>query len=656
MLLKELYLYNFRQYIGSQKIVFSTNTEKNVTLLLGKNTSGKTTFVQAFRWVLYNNSDFVGSGKNSTKLLNDKVRRSMSKGQTETVKASIVLEHQNRLYQITRSLDYHSNVSGDADPESSTKFSILWEENGEFVPTTAIDVDTILPRDLSEYFFFDGEKIATSTNKSNVEQSINIIMGLVPLKLMIEHLNPSTTTSVYAKLDDRRQDDPSGKLVPLKNELKQAKRSLEVSTENQRTEKLNNDSLKESWLAARDQFSKIEEIADMQEKLNTIEGSIDVTEAQKSIAEKSLITSYPQAIMEYYTRYISASLLEELSTISVMDKGIPDITANTIKYLLGRGKCACGCNLVENTESWNELKSLLSYVPPESIGTQITHLKRDLEFYSNTTAQAEVFSARSIDYNRISIKLVDLQNQRSGLLHSIGETGTDAKKIKDYYVQIEKDLKISDDRLIRLGAQVISWSKEVKRVEDLIDEISKISGVNDELDRELLYVRALYHKACTDYDAGSKEILSKMRETLQSVFASMYHGKRTITLSDDYKITLSAEGSVLDASKGLETVKNFAFITTLLKVARDRMDDESGLTAEPYPLVMDAVFSNTDEQHIRNICHELPSMAEQSVLAIMEKDWNIAKRTLSPNVGKVYRINKISEYETQIKEVTIDDA
>lgn len=168
-----------------------------------------------------------------------------------------------------------------------------------------------------------------------------------------------------------------------------------------------------------------------------------------------------------------------------------------------------------------------------------------------------------------------------------------------------------------------------------------------------MYVRALYKKALYEYESGSKEILQKMREVLQEVFKKMYHGNRDITLSDDYKISLTAEGSTLDASKGLETVKNFAFITTLLKVASERVKENTELSAEPYPLVMDAVFSNTDEKHIRNICDELPAMAEQAILAIMDKDWNVAKSSLVDNVGKAYRINKISESETHIEEVML---
>ena len=43
MLIKKMKLKNFRQYIGEQEIVFSTDKEKNVTVL---------TLVRAFEWIL----------------------------------------------------------------------------------------------------------------------------------------------------------------------------------------------------------------------------------------------------------------------------------------------------------------------------------------------------------------------------------------------------------------------------------------------------------------------------------------------------------------------------------------------------------------------------------------------------------------------------
>jgi DNA sulfur modification protein DndD len=50
MILHKLEMYNFRQYIGKQNVEFSADPEKNVTVLIGVNTSGKTTIVRAFEW------------------------------------------------------------------------------------------------------------------------------------------------------------------------------------------------------------------------------------------------------------------------------------------------------------------------------------------------------------------------------------------------------------------------------------------------------------------------------------------------------------------------------------------------------------------------------------------------------------------------------
>ncbi len=173
---------------------------------------------------------------------------------------------------------------------------------------------------------------------------------------------------------------------------------------------------------------------------------------------------------------------------------------------------------------------------------------------------------------------------------------------------------------------------------------------NASIDDKIGYAEELLKRARNLYDRSSEEILEKMRITLKEVFAKMYHGNRTIDLSDDYHVTLTVEGgSSLDNSKGLDTVQNFAFISSLLKIAKERVSLE--VNSEPYPLAMDAVFSNTDEIHIQRICNELPNLAQQAVLAIMEKDWNVASKTLDKHVGRKYRIVKESESRSRIEAI-----
>ena len=54
MKFKKIILTNFRQFKGRNELVFSTDDEKNITIVYGGITYGKTTLLQAFNWVFYN--------------------------------------------------------------------------------------------------------------------------------------------------------------------------------------------------------------------------------------------------------------------------------------------------------------------------------------------------------------------------------------------------------------------------------------------------------------------------------------------------------------------------------------------------------------------------------------------------------------------------
>ena len=79
------------------------------------------------------------------------------------------------------------------------------------------------------------------------------------------------------------------------------------------------------------------------------------------------------------------------------------------------------------------------------------------------------------------------------------------------------------------------------------------------------------------------------------------------------------------------------------KINLSNEQDGIGLGSEPYPLVMDAPFSNADEIHTTNISKVLPEAAEQVIMFVMQKDWNYAERVMNRKVGKRYHLIKNSE-------------
>ena len=90
----------------------------------------------------------------------------------------------------------------------------------------------------------------------------------------------------------------------------------------------------------------------------------------------------------------------------------------------------------------------------------------------------------------------------------------------------------------------------------------------------------------------------------------MYHGHRRVAIDAKYHVelltTISDREIAAGESEGSNRVKNFAFIAGLValakgKIVTDNSENGINLSSEPYPLVMDAPFSNADETHTANL-------------------------------------------------------
>ena len=94
MKIRSIKLHNFMRYKGDNELLFSTESEKNVTVVLGGNTFGKTTLAQAFRWALYESlNDTSYTKKKDVVLLNNEIAAEMKGTQVKDVYVEIVIEN-----------------------------------------------------------------------------------------------------------------------------------------------------------------------------------------------------------------------------------------------------------------------------------------------------------------------------------------------------------------------------------------------------------------------------------------------------------------------------------------------------------------------------------------------------------------------------------
>lgn len=652
MLLNSIKLKNFRQFKGEQEVNFSTDGSRNLTVLLGDNTAGKTTLIQAFRWGLYDSVNF----KSKEKLLNSDVELNMRKGDVEDVSVTISLVHEGLEYHIERSQRFISYESGLAKKDSAPKFTIHCMENCQFKRIKdeyGNMIEKILPNELSDYFFFDGEKISNVSDKKNLKEAVTSLMGLTPVKNMISHLNPKANDSVYGELSKRLVSTGNKELPSLRKQEESLKNGIESDRDTLSRRELEKAAYDDAYFRA---------LKALEENQIAVDKAYERTELDKKLKSHStkLNTHINEVKSDFnnlnYHIFINPLMkkaLDLISSVDMDDKGIPDMNSRSIDYILKRGYCICGTDLNVNKGAKDEIFKQKEFLPPQSIGTTIrdfTHQIKD--------------NGEKLDYNFIIIKrsygsIIETKSiidEKTTMIEDIDEylrKQPDVSDLETAYQNAKKNQKSISDNITDLKTRIKFNEENLKKISEDILKIVENDGVNDATLRQMEYVKVLYTRMINIYDSKSNRILENMNNTVKDVFSKMYHGKRDIDIDEEYRVHISVDKSgKLDASTGLDVVKNFAFIAALLKLAKESINDEE-MQSEPYPMVMDAPFSNADAIHIANISKLLPDVAEQVIMMIMDKDWYHVNPVVKDHIGNVYRLNKLTESHTVIEVETI---
>lgn len=161
MKINRIKLVNFGSYEGENEFDTNGNSQRNIILIGGKNGAGKTTLFTAMRVCLYGHLSMGYKNANSfytraiTKLINNNVK--INKPATASVTMSIELSNGRGLdhYDLTRQWIL--------DDSFSELFTI--EKNGIFLESEEVaDFEkfllSLIPPELFNLYFFDGEKIA----------------------------------------------------------------------------------------------------------------------------------------------------------------------------------------------------------------------------------------------------------------------------------------------------------------------------------------------------------------------------------------------------------------------------------------------------------------------------------------------------------------
>lgn len=635
MLIKKLILHNFRQYIGTQEIEFSTDSEKNVTVLIGVNTSGKTTLVRAFEWILYNKNEF-----DDKILLNKNVADNMQMGETQAVRGTLVLEHDGKEYEIARKQIY--TCTGSSVRASVSTANIMYlQPDGQTKTEIGSDFDSnierILPRALSSYFFFGGERVGAISTREDIESSVKGLMGLDVLYNAMNHLR-SVINKLKKSMDysgDQKAQDAQKKLDAAITKRQECE--IELATVEEQIE---------YYQSEREKFAALlranEETAAAQKRREQLDSVIKSLNDRIDKDKKELVSAFSRNSFAYFSLPLLKRAVEMLEKAEDETESVPEMTAVAIDYILKRGVCICGTCISEGSAAEKHLLIEKAKQPPESIGSLVRRYREQaMDYISSSDNYYELieskFSALRSDQRELGFRI----DERDRLSETL-KGAKDVSVLEQQYQDADRRCREYERQRRSLTEAIGAAAKDVSNYEKALEAYGRANQKNAKVALNIEYAQAVFDWVAKAYRAREGSVRGKLEERVNANFAKMYHGSRTITIDEKYRVKYI--DVTTEESDGLKAVKSFAFVSGLVDLAKEALtaDDskEADIGPQYYPLVMDAPFSNVDETHIRNISMILPASAEQVIIAVMQKDWEPASEIMAPVVGKSYRIEK----------------
>jgi len=661
MLLESIKLENFRQF-RNEYIEFAQGTDgKNVTIIIGDNGAGKTTFAQAFFWCLYGETEF--SDKN---MINKLVASDMKPSQKEKVQVTLKLTHGNVSYTLIReqvySKDYSNRIKGD-----NTIFDIAIKDskgNTTYVKKTLCEgeVKSILPKELSKYFFFDGERIekmskdiSTGKKATDFAEAVKGLLGLNAMFSAIQHFNPRTKNSVIRSYESSYSANSNIKIIEYTKTIESCKEKIaEIDS---RIDELENqieqaNSRKAEKVEEIKLYAEGEELQLQKEKLL---GQIKSVKTSRSTVIKEISKNFNANMSFFFSSSLMLKALEFLANKDFIGKDIPFMHSKTIEYLLKQKVCICGTHLDEGSVPYNKIKGLLEFLPPQSLSTNVSDFKKE----SNRRA-----NARENLYDDIREKMAIISKQDEEIVNLNDDLNAIEKKLSGNDVRntvrtINAEIQICDQTIRKnqterdqLLMKKGGFEKDATRADTERRNLTLLDENNKKIEIYKAYAEKIHEELQEVYISSETEIRSKLEATINEIFRTIYEGGLSLTIDEKYHISVYADdydGDV-ETSTAQSISVIFAFITGIIKMARENRtannEDAPLLSSEPYPLVMDAPLSTFDKRRIKTVCESLPNIAEQVIIFIKDTDGELAEDYMGDKIGSRHQFDKKNEFET----------
>jgi DNA sulfur modification protein DndD len=181
MLLTKLTLHNFGIYAGRHEINLEPKEGKPIILFGALNGSGKTTLLEGIQFALFGKlAKFLGKNKSAYVefLTNSINRRNLQNSASVSVEFAIKRRSKTHKYEVVRTWSLRNNGS----PVDSAQVFLNGELDVDLSERWVELSETFFPSQLSDLFFFDGERIESLAQPARcselIRTGLNSLLGL----------------------------------------------------------------------------------------------------------------------------------------------------------------------------------------------------------------------------------------------------------------------------------------------------------------------------------------------------------------------------------------------------------------------------------------------------------------------------------------------
>lgn len=632
MELDALTIENFRQFYGHQEIEFSHDTDRNVTVIHGSNGSGKTTILNAFLWLFYDEVTLPRPDQ----IPSERALAEAGQGGTVEVRVSLTFDHEGRAYTATRTKTYRRSGGGGlsasvADEDLTVEF-VDTDGNHKHRGNPEDTLRSIMPERLREIFFFDGETIdelSALGGQEKIQTAIQNIMGLTILERADRHLD-NARKHFEDEVSEHGSDELSG-LYERRKGLEAALEQSQNELEETRSSKAETEDERDS---VAERLRELDESRGLQEEREQLEADVadledDIDQIERSIAERisddgSLPFAMP-AVEE------TAQMLREKR-----EKGeIPtEIKTQFVDDLLEVQECICGRELVPGSEPYHEVEAWRERAGSSALEeTAMTIAGRLSEIGEG---EGRLFADIEDQLGRRSEKR-DAKQQKEERISEIGSLLSDVDT---------EDIARLEERRTELDEQVSEYERAVGRLEGEIDDLEddldelreEIAAAEEENERaDLARRRAQLAEYLGDrveglFERYQNNVRENVNTRVNDIFGEIIAKNYYAEIDEDYSLQIlkdvgGEEAVPVAKSRGERQVASLAFIASLVSLAREQYESEEEstyFTGGIYPMIMDSPFGSLDPEYQERTSSMLPEMAQQVVVLVTQAQWSEA--------------------------------